>query len=223
MVKTISESLIKYGKVVRGYLGISIQDITPDMAKSLKLDNNFKGVILADINPDGPAAKAGLEQGDIIFRFNGKNVEGSMQLRNLVAITNPGTSVKVGVLRNGREMEILVRIGDMERFLKQAKAQIGDELLGLTVEKVTPDVARNAGLRRPTGVVVTNVTPNSPAERTGIEPGDIIFQVGNRRILNSSEFNSLVASAAEQGSVMLLLRDGKSGRIGYIVVPLERG
>ncbi len=223
MVKTISESLIKYGKVVRGYMGISIQDITPEMAKNLKLDDSFKGVILADISPDGPTAKAGLEQGDIIFQFNGKIVEGSMQLRNMVAVTKPGTSVKVGVLRNGREMEINVRIGDMERFLKQAKTQPGDELLGLTVEKVTTDVARSAGLRRPTGVVVTRVVPNSPAERTGIEPGDIIFQVGNRRILNSSEFHSLVADAAKQGSVMFLLRDGKSGRIGYILVPLERG
>jgi serine protease Do len=100
MAKAISDSLIKYGKVVRGYLGVNIQDVTPEIAKNLKLGKNFKGVIIADVLPDGPAAFAGIEQGDIVIAFKGVSVENVTQLRNIVADTAPGTSVKVIILNS---------------------------------------------------------------------------------------------------------------------------
>jgi serine protease Do len=220
MVKTISESLIKNGKVIRGYFGVNIQDITPQMKKGLKLEENFKGVIIADVLPDGPADKAGLMQGDIITQYDGKNLESAAQLRNSVATTSPGTQIKIKVLRDKEEFDISIRIGDLGKMEKLAKAQGEEDHLGLSVEKVNADIAQRIGLRRPAGVIVTEVQPRSNAENIGIKKGDIIFRVGNRGVNNPQEFNSLISAAAKDGRAMLLLRDGMSGRIGYIVVPL---
>jgi serine protease Do len=220
MAKAISESLISYGKVVRGYIGVQIQDVTPEMAKSLKLDKNFKGIIVVDVFADGPADKAGLEQGDIIIAFDGKKVENVSQLRNMVAQTRPGMQTKVTILRDKREMEVMLRVGDLEKLEGLARAQSGNELLGMTVEKVTSDVARSLGLKNATGVIITEVTPNSPADSVGLEPGDIVFRVGNKVVEDPEKFNDLIASAVDDKEVMLLLRDGRSGRVGYIVVPL---
>jgi len=221
MAKAISDSLIRYGKVVRGYLGVNIQDVTPEIAKSLKLEKNFKGVIIADVLPEGPAAGAGIEQGDIVLEFSGQKVENVTQLRNVVADTKPGTLVTVRILRDKKELELTVKIGELERAEEQARAQKGDELLGLTVEKVTPEIARNIGLRKPAGVIITRVQEGSSAQSAGLEEGDIIFRVGNRAVNDPSEFTSLVRDAAKEGEVLFLVRAGRSGRVGYLVVPLK--
>jgi len=221
MVKNIADELIKYGKVTRGWLGVSIQDITPEMAKSLKLEESFKGIIVAEVFPKGPAAKAGIEQGDIIIKYDVKRVENTTELRNAVAQTRPGERVKVTVLRNNREMEFTVKIGELEEAEKQAKARVGSDILGLTVEKVTADIARQLGLRNPTGVIITGVAPGSAAQQVGLAEGDIIFRVGNTSVNDPAEFNRLVAEAAKTGEVLLLVRDGSTGRVGYIVVPLR--
>ena len=121
MVKAISESLIKYGKVIRGYMGVNIQDITPDMVKSLKLKENFKGVIVANVVPEGPAKRAGLQQGDILISYDGELIESSAQLRNRVASTSPGKQVKAEVLRDKKKLDITIRIGDLEKAQKQAQ------------------------------------------------------------------------------------------------------
>jgi len=222
MAKAISESLISKGKVIRGYMGVQIQDVTPEMAKSLKLDRDFKGVIIADLVENGPAAKAGLEQGDIILTFDKKKVEDVAQLRNMVAQTPPGKQVEVIVLREKKRLEFQLRVGDLEMISKQMTEKQGSSLLGLKVAKVTPDIARKNGLRRATGVIVTGVEPGSVADRVGLTEGDIIFRVGNKTVNDPAAFSRLVAEAAKEGEVMLLVRDARSGRVGYIVVPLGK-
>lgn len=221
MVKAISDALIRHGKVVRGYLGVNIQDITSEIAKGLKLGKNFKGVIIADILNDGPAAIAGIEQGDILIAFNGEKVESVAELRQVVADTAPDTVVNVTILRDKKEMEIKVKIGELEKIEQMAKAPAEDGLLGLTVEKVTSDIARKIGLRRAMGVIITEVKPESSAAKVGLIEGDIIFRVGNRQVDSPKEFSSLVEEAAREGEVLLLARDSGTGRVGYIVVPLE--
>lgn len=221
MVKAISDSLIRHGKVVRGYLGVNIQDITPEIAKGLKLGKNFKGVIVADILNSGPAAIAGIEQGDIVITFNGEKVELVAELRQVVADTAPGTVVNVTILRDKKEMEFKVKIGELEKIEQIAKAPAGDGLLGLTVEKVTSDIARKIGLRKVMGVIITEVKPESTAAKVGLVEGDIIFRVGNRQVDSPKEFSSLVEEAASEGEVLLLVRDSRTGRVGYIVVPVE--
>jgi serine protease Do len=125
------------------------------------------------------------------------------------------------VLRDNNEVEITVNIGDLENTEKQVSAKKKNDLLGLTVEKVTPEIARNSGLRRAVGVIVTDIHQGSTAARAGISNGDIIFRVGNREVNNPNKFSSLISEAVKEGSVMLLLRNGRSGRVGYIIVPLK--
>jgi len=221
MAKSISDSLIRFGKVVRGYLGVNIQDITEEIAKNLKLPRNFKGVIIADLVTDGPAAKGGIEQGDIITDFSGTRVESVAQFRNLVAQTVPGTSAKISLLRGKKEIQLTVKVGELEGENKVAKSGDGADVLGLKVEKVTQDLANKIGLRRATGVLITQVEPGSAAQKAKLVNGDIVFRVGNREVSSPNEFYSLVSEAAKEGEVMLLLRDGESGRVGYMVVPLR--
>jgi serine protease Do len=221
MARNISDSLIKHGKVVRGYLGVNIQDLTPDMAKSLKLPKNIKGVIVADVVPDGPAVKGGIEQGDIITEINGIKMETVSQFRNLIAQTPPGTQVRIALLRNKKEMTLSVKIGELESERRIAKTEAGQDVLGVKVEKVTQETANRIGLRKPAGVLITGVEPESAAERAQLAEGDIVFRVGNRQVNTPEDFYAAAAEAAKEGEVMLLLRDGRSGRVGYMVVPLE--
>lgn len=222
MAKAISDSLIKYGTVIRGYLGVNIQDITPEIAKSLKLEKSFKGVIIADVLPDSPAARAGIEQGDIVIEYNGKKVENSSQLRNNVAQTTPGKTVTIKILRNGKEIEVSVSVGELGKYEKASRGGSGGDLLGLSVEKVTLSIARRIGLAKANGVIITEVRPGSVAENVGLEEGDIIFRVGNVPVNDPGEFNQLVEDFADEGEVLLLVRDGNSGRVGYLVVPLNK-
>ena len=118
-------------------------------------------------------------------------------------------------------MEFKVEIGELEKIVQVAEARTGDDLLGLTVEKVTQDIARKIGLRRAIGVIITEVKPESTAAKVGLVEGDIIFRVGNRQVDNSREFSSLVEEAVREGEVLLLVRDSKTGRVGYMVVPVK--
>jgi serine protease Do len=221
MAKEISESLIQHGKVVRGYMGVNIQDITPDMAKNLKLKGQTKGAIVTDVVPGGPAEKAGVQQGDIIVKFDGDSVESSSQLRNLVAQTDPGSTVKVTLVRNSKEMELTLEVGDLTKAQKAAQREVGNQLLGVSVQAVTPQIAKEMGLTKAAGVIITSVAPGSPAQQSGLTKGDIIYRVGNSEVNDPKEFSRLISQAAKEGGALLLVRDAQSGNTGYITVPLK--
>jgi serine protease Do len=221
MAREISRSLIEEGMVVRGYLGVNIQDITPDMAKSLKLKSTA-GVIVAQVMPGGPADTAGMTQGDIVRQYDGKDIENVSQLRNLVAATQPGFSVQVKVLRDGREKHLTVKIGDLVKNQAEARSQGGGGLLGVSVQKVTPRIAKELGLSKAEGVVITGVASGSPAERAGLQKDDVVFRVDNFPVNDPKEFARRISLAAERGGALLLIRDTASGRVGYITVPLKQ-
>jgi serine protease Do len=222
MVKTISDALIKDGKVVRGYLGLMIQDLNPQMVKSLKLPEGTTGVIIADVQAGGPADNAGLKQGDVLVKLNGKAIKDSSTFRNSVAATAPHTRLALSVLRDGKQQEITAETGDLSAKQSVA-AQNAEAILGLTVEKVTPGIARNAGLRETTGVVVSEVQQGSVARRVGLTKGDIILRVGNTDVNDPEQFGSLVAEATSEGAqaIVMLVRDGASGQIGYLMIPMK--
>jgi serine protease Do len=220
MAKDISESLIQHGKVVRGFMGVNIQDITPELAKGLKLKEPVKGAIVTDVMPQAPAEKAGIEQGDVITQYNGQNIENVTQLRNLVAATSPGESVKVKVLRDNKEMELTVNIGDLSKAQQTQLAMAGDKTLGVTVQKVTQKTAKEMGLSKAAGVIITEVAPGGPAEKAGLQKGDIIYRVGNTETNDPKDFSKDIAKAGKEGGALLLVRDVNSGNMGYIMVPI---
>ena len=221
MVRRIANELIKHGKVVRGYLGISIQSLTPEMAKGLGIKKNIRGVIVASVMPGSPADRAGIEQGDIIIAYEGKKIKDVSQLRMLVANTQPGKIATLKVIRGRRTLNIKVKVGNLSRMRKKEKVKKVSAVLGVNVEKVTPQLARELGLRKAEGVIITSVIPGSVAQRSGLEKGDIILRVGNKEVNSVSEFKKYISEAAKTGGVVLLVRDGKTGEIGYLTIPLR--
>jgi serine protease Do len=220
LAKDISRSLIEHGKVVRGYLGVNIQDITPEIARGLKLEKDTRGVIVTDIVPGSPAEKAGLKQGDVILKYDGKRVESVAKLRSMAAATAPGQLVKITVSREGRELDLSLTAGELARTQGERRPAEND-LLGASVETVTPQIATQLGLRRASGVIVTEVVPGSAAESAGLQKGDIIYRVNNSKVDSAEEFDRRISEAKKQGSVMLLLREVRSGNTRYITVPLK--
>lgn len=220
MVKEIARSLIETGEVVRGFLGVQIQNITPDMRSSLGLDQGVTGAIVADITPDSPAESAGLQQGDIIIRYRGELVENTSELRNRVAGTEPGTRAQVTVLRDDRENTFTVTIGNLNEY-QEARAEQTSQMLGLTVQPVDEQTARRLGMRSARGVVVTSVDSGSPADRAGLTEGVVILRVGRTPVSSMEEFRKLVQQMAPQGQVLLLVFDPRAGGTAYVTVPVQ--
>ena len=221
MVRRITDELIHKGKVVRGYLGVSIQSLTPDMAKGLGVRKQKKGVIVADVKPGSPAEKAGIKQGDIIVKYEGRSIKDAEQLRMLVANTRPGRNVMITVIRNKKPINLTVRVGDLSRMQKKEKVLRQSSVIGITVDKVNTQLARRMGLKKAQGVIITSVAPGSIAQRVGLQRGDIIYRVGNKQVKSVKEFEKYMSEAIKKGGVVLLVRDGRTGQVGYLTIPLR--
>jgi serine protease Do len=202
-------SQLKSGKVIRGWLGIAIQDLSPELAESFGLKDQ-KGVLVGDVVEDGPAAKAGIKRGDIVLMFNGKKVETAHALSSMVAATAPETQSNVEVLRDGKPMNIPVVLGTMPATQDAAEAAPpkDETFWGLTVKNITPELARRFNWPEDeTGVIITAVTPGSPASEVGLRPGDALQEVNRQVVKDLSDFNKAVAG--DQKSLLLLVKRGE--------------
>ncbi len=214
MAKTVFAQLKERGKVVRGWLGIYMQSITDDMAKSLNLESK-DGVIVTEVMKDSPAESAGLKEGDVLKEFNGKKIEDAQQLPAMVAETPPGTKVKVGIIRDGKEQTVEVKLGEMPDEVTLAKTDIiGD--LGLTVQDITEEIAKHMEIDDTKGVIVTGVESGSTADDAGIRERDIIRQVNRNRIESLNEFREALKKGSADDSVLFLVERGE--RRMYVVV-----
>jgi serine protease Do len=220
MAEYIAEQLIQEGEVTRGFLGVQIQNLTPEMRESLDLDPEQQGIIVADVTPDGPAEQAGIEQGDIIVSYNGRTIESTTDLRNLVARTQPGADATVTVLRDGESRTFDVEIGDLGGF-QQAQADAADETLGMSLQPVTAETARRLGLENEGGLLVTAVAPDGPAARVGIVEGTVVLRVGRAEVNTVAEFRNQIEKNVDRGQVLLLVFDPRSENTLYVTVPLE--
>ena len=219
MAKAIKDQLIQTGSVTRGYLGIVIQDLTPELAKSFGLKDH-QGILVAQVSEDSPAEKAGLKQGDVIVEFDGKPVEKVGPFRNHIALKAPDSKEKITVLRNGERKTLSITIGKLpDGELAAVGTPHSLEKLGLTVQTLTPDLARQFGFQGEKGVVVTQVTPGSAAALAGINPGAVILEVNRKPVSNTEEFKRAVAQTPEKGAVLLLIKDGQYSR--YVAVKAE--
>jgi len=221
----IVESLQKTGKVVRGWMGVAIQEITPALAKSFKLPEQRKGVLISDVNENGPSHAAGIKRGDVVIAFNGKEVLNVSQLRNLVARTMVGKDAQVKVLRDGKEQTIAVKVAERPTDEMLAKKEpsppkdpvetvkLPDNVLAsLRVQAL--DAATMSQLNIPakmTGVVVTSVENGGPAEAAGLQRGDVIQEV-NHEVVKTLEDYQKASSALKKDelAVLLLSRQGNS-------------
>ena len=208
MAKEIAPQLQKRGHVTRGLLGVTIQDVTPELAKSLGLKES-KGALVSQVVPGGPADKAGIEQGDVIVNFDGQPVGDSKDLPRIVASTPVGKTVTVKLLRDGKEVERQAKVGEMEEenTSEAAKSPIHPSL-GVTVQNLTPQIARELGLKKSAGVVVTGVEPGSPAAEAMIQVGDVIQAVNRKPVKNVDDFVKIVEKAKGGGSLLLLVQRG---------------
>jgi len=210
MAKAIMDSIIKQGKVIRGWLGVSIQDLTPDLAKSFGIKET-EGALVAGVEKDGPADKAGMKRGDLITAVNGKKIEDSTSLRNLVASMAPGTKTDIRIVRDGKEQTLAVTLGEHKENKVVKKTEYDNVLKGISVQELTPSLRDRLGLPdNVNGVVVTAVSPDLANQRL-LQPNDVIEEVNRTAIQNVQDYDHAVSRIGAKDTVLLLIyRDGGS-------------
>jgi serine protease Do len=201
---------LKAGKIIRGWLGVMIQDVTPDLAKSFGL-KEAKGVLLSDVTEGTPAEKAGLKRGDVVKGFDGHEVENAHMLSRLVAATPPNSKAKLDIIRDGKEKTIEVTIGTMPQKV-EGQLPEKETAWGLTVQDITPDLAQQLGLNPDEqGVVISGVSPGSPAGEAGLSTGDVVKEVNRQEIHNLNDYNQALEKAKQDKSLLLVIkRDGST-------------
>jgi len=217
MARNVMEQILKTGKVTRGYLGVMIQQVTPDLAKAFNLPS-AEGALVGDVTPDSPGAKAGLEKGDVITAMNGQPVADFHDLRLRISQTPPNTPVKLDVLRNGQKREITVTLAAFpEKAQAATQSESGENAMqGVQVDAMTPEIAQQLNLPPSTrGVVVTRVDPDSPAADSGIQRGDVIQEVNHKPVMSLDQFRTEIRGAGNE-SVLLLINRG--GATQFVVV-----
>ncbi len=216
IAKTILKDLKEKGSVTRGWLGVMIQKITPELAKSFGL-KDAKGALVGDVIPDGPAYKAGIKRGDIIVKFNKDKIDEMETLPKIVAKTPPGSAVPVEVIRNGKSKVFHITI----EVLEDGKTQIAakKDPVGLQVQDITPELMQSLQLESTDGVLVSDVTADGAAGEAGVRRGDVITEI-NRTPVNSVQEYHKITSAAKKGTtVLFLVRRG--GTTIYVAVKMD--
>ena len=220
LARSITDQLKKSGKVTRGYLGIEMHPdkITPELAEAFGLKNN-KGVLIAKVRSDSPADKAGLKRHDIIVEMDGETVEDWQSFRNIVAMLEPGKKVTLNIFRDDRKEEIEVEIGSLEE--SQIALGVSDvaKKLGLQVQDLTDELARRFGYEGTKGVIVTEVTDSSPADRAGIGAGMLIVSVNRQDISTVKEFGEALKESSDTKKAVLLVRNERYAQ--YVVLSLN--
>lgn len=222
MARPVMEQILKQGKVIRGYLGISVQTMTPELARSFGSKTN-QGALIADVVPDGPAARAGLRRGDVVLAVDDEPVFDSRRLTLRISQAAPGTVVNLRLLRDGQEQVARVTLGELPTDPERAQAPgvqrgQGNSLEGVSVENLTPDITRQLNLSPQTrGVVVVQVRPEA-ATATGLQRGDVIEEVNRRPVSTVGDYEQALRQAGQE-ALLLVHRGGNSS---YVVVRLNR-
>jgi serine protease Do len=212
---------LKTGKVVRGWLGVMIQDITPQLAESIGL-KSAKGVLVSDVVKGSPAEKSGLKQGDVIIRFDAKEIENAHKLSQVVAATAPDTRVKVDIRRNGNAKTVSLTIGTMPSEEQTAVAPKEEISWGMAVQELTPQLAQQLGLEPGvTGVVITDIKEGSPAAEAGLQPGDLISEVNRTAIKNLNDYQQALKKVKNGENLLLLVKRG-SGALYVVLTPVSK-
>jgi serine protease Do len=223
MARKIYTELVAKGKVTRGWLGVSIQPLTPELARSFGA-KDAKGVLISDVMPDSPASKGGMQAGDILTEFDGKKMEGPGDLQRAVALMTPGNTAKVRVWREQGEQTLDVKIGEApseEREARGPSTKPGKAALGLDVRPVTAEIARQLNLKSTEGVVVARVEDSSPASEAGVQRGDVIREINSQKVRSIADFERLTKDVKDGDRLRLLLQRGAMSL--YVAFVVTRG
>jgi serine protease Do len=216
MAKNVMQSLIKTGKVTRGWLGVTIQPLTPELSKQFGLGDE-KGVLVGDVVEDSPAEKAGIHTGDVIVEFDGKEVKDPTHLRNMVAGTAPNTNVSLKVIREGGPKTVQVKIVEMSSEIQAASTTSGSHLKGVSVQALTPQVREGLDVpKRINGVVIADIEDGSSADGI-LMKNDVIVEINRNRIKDVNEYEQVISKIpSDQNLLVLLFRKGSTL---YITLP----
>ncbi|MGR3220179.1 MAG: Do family serine endopeptidase [Candidatus Anammoxibacter sp.] len=222
MARVIMQSLIKTGRVARGWLGVVIQDLTPALIK--QFDVSLKeGVLIADVQDNSPASDAGMQVGDIIIAYESKHIRDVNHLRNVVAQTEIGKDVTVDILRNGKEKSLKIKIKEQPSDLfASAGGSQGTINIGLTVQNLTNELAKNLNIDENNGVVVTEVVPGSPAAEAEIREGDLIKEVNRQKVKDVDEFWRVIKSTSGNKEILFLAKRGDYTRYVILKYPKDK-
>ena len=222
MVRLVMDQLVQRGKIIRGWIGVTIQELTPELSQKFGLKKS-NGALVSDVAKDSPAAKAGIIRGDVILEFNGKEVKDVSSLRNMVAQSKTGSEVSMKILRSGKEYTVKVIIVEMPREIAEVvPSQLPNDseaeaLTGLTVMDLTKEIARQLGLYKDEkGVVVVKVEPGSPADEAEIKKGDIIKEIDRKKVDNLGDFNRIASNIKKDETVLLFINRG--GKRFYVIL-----
>jgi serine protease Do len=219
MAKFVEEQLIKHGKITRGYLGLLAQDVTPEMAEPMGL-KSAQGVIVAEIVKDSPADKAGLKVNDVIVELNGQKIANYNDFRADVAKLTPESKARLTIIREGKNHQLTVAVGEKpSQTAKTESGQPSREQIGLQVQNLTPELARQFGYALGEGVIVSAVVPSSEAESEGIQAGDLILSVDGVKVTDVNQFIHRLKSAKNKDRVLLLVKHEKYSR--FVVLKLK--
>ncbi len=215
LAKWVMDQILAHGRVVRGWLGVVIQEVTPDISEAIGVR---EGIIIAQVMKGSPADKAGLKVGDVIVEIDGKKIDRVRDLQLKIMRTKPGTEVRLKVIREGKAKEIKVKVGELPEKIRGKQKRYEGRGLGLTLKNMSPQERSRAGVE---GVVVVGVVPGSPAHHSGLRPGDIILRVNHKKVKRVEEFYRIIENLKEVGKTkaLLLVRRGE-GNV-YVVLNLE--
>jgi serine protease Do len=216
LANSIGEQLLNKGEVNRGHLGITVQDLSADLADSFGLEQNT-GILISQVMENSPAAHAGLRQGDVIINYQNKPVTTIGGFRNLVALSPPKSQQKLTIIRDGKRLDIKVIIGKLPTDgLVALTSEKSSEELGLSVQTITTSLSQQYNVKSGQGVLVTAVKPDSVAAMAGIDPGTVILQVDRKAVNNAEEFSRALQKSSGDKSVLLLLQKNEIQR--YLVL-----
>ncbi|MBM3549517.1 MAG: DegQ family serine endoprotease [Alphaproteobacteria bacterium] len=238
LAKPVVEQLREFGRTKRGWLGVKIQSVTDEIAESLGL-GKARGAMIASVSENGPAEKAKLRQGDVVLTFDGKEVQDTRRLQRVVAETGVNKDVQVTIWRDGKPMNVTVKVGELEEAEQQASipakaepnqnqrgsSQAKVDSLGVVLAPISPelrqkfDIDQNASA----GVVVTEVDQNGPAAEKGMRPGDIIVEVGQEEVKTPADIRSKVEKARQAGRKSVLLLVDRQGEMRFIALRIDKG
>jgi Do/DeqQ family serine protease len=218
MAQNVMNALIKDGQVHRGRLGVTVQPVTSDLARSLQL-NAISGALINDVQPNGPADRAGVKRGDVVLAINGTPVSDTNELRNKIAQLGPQAKAELTIVRSGQTQKLTATLEELPSATASAASPVtrgGEGAAGLVVEPLTPQRARQLGLDQVSGLLVTRVDPNGPAAEAGVRSGDVIQEVDGRGVASSAELQQSLSSGSRPA--LVLVRRGEQN----LFLTLER-